>query len=56
MVVFSMIYPYVNKPKKVKMIGILAISLSGIIVTSMTAMNISITRRVAAFSYAVSSA
>ena len=42
MVVFSMIYPYVNHSKKVKMTGILAISLSGIIVTSMTAMNISI--------------
>lgn len=41
MVVFSMIYPYVNHSKKVKMTGILAISLSGIIVSSMTAINIS---------------
>ena len=42
MVVFSMIYPYVNHPNKVKMAGILAISLSGITVTIITAMNISV--------------
>lgn len=42
MVIFSMIFPYVNHPKKVKKTGIVAIGLSGIIVSIITFINISV--------------
>lgn len=41
-IIFSMILPYLNRPEKVKKIGLLAIGFSGLILASVMAINVSV--------------
>lgn len=42
MIIFAMILPYLNRPEKVKRIGLLAIGFSGLILASVMAINVSV--------------